>query len=137
MNQNELIDKITREVMSKLKSAGPTVSGAAASGTAPQSAPSGESSGAAPPDESVVGSAELARFIDHTLLKPEAALEQIDRLCEEAAQYGFYSVCVNSSWVAHCARKLRPTGVKVCAVVGFPLGAMDSRTKAFETRRAT
>ncbi|MGB9553863.1 MAG: deoxyribose-phosphate aldolase, partial [bacterium] len=60
----------------------------------------------------------------------------IDKLCEEAIQYHFYSVCVNPYWVSFCARKLRGTGVKVCTVVGFPLGANDSRTKAFETRNA-
>ena len=79
---------------------------------------------------------ELARYIDHTLLKPEATEEQMKKLCEEASQHHFYSVCVNSSWAEYCARKLGGTGVKVCAVVGFPLGAMDSRAKAFEARTA-
>ena len=79
---------------------------------------------------------ELARFIDHTLLKPEATEEQVNKLCDEAAKHHFYSVCVNSSWAEHCARRLGGTGVKVCAVVGFPLGAMDSRAKAFEARTA-
>jgi deoxyribose-phosphate aldolase len=76
------------------------------------------------------------KYIDHTLLKPEATEEQVDKLCAEAAKHHFYSVCVNSSWAEHCARKLGGTGVKVCAVVGFPLGAMDSRAKAFEARTA-
>jgi deoxyribose-phosphate aldolase len=80
--------------------------------------------------------ADLARYIDHTLLKPEATREQVDKLCREAAEYGFYSVCVNTTWTAYCARKLRGKGVKVCTVVGFPLGAMDSRAKSFETRSA-
>ncbi|MEA1939964.1 MAG: deoxyribose-phosphate aldolase [Candidatus Caldatribacteriota bacterium] len=80
--------------------------------------------------------ADVAHYIDHTLLKPDATEDQFKKLCEEAAQYGFYSVCVNSSWVEYCAKKLRGSGVKVCAVVGFPLGAMDSRTKAYETRNA-
>jgi deoxyribose-phosphate aldolase len=62
--------------------------------------------------------------------------EQVNKLCEEAAKHRFYSVCVNSSWDAHCARMLSGTGVKVCAVVGFPLGAMDSKAKAFEARTA-
>ena len=62
--------------------------------------------------------------------------EQVDKLCEEAIEYGFYSVCVNTTWTAYCARKLRGKGVKVCTVVGFPLGAMDSRAKSFETRNA-
>jgi deoxyribose-phosphate aldolase len=80
--------------------------------------------------------AELAPFIDHTLLKPEATEEQIDSLCDEAAKHRFASVCVNSTWVERCARRLGGTGVKVCTVVGFPLGAMDSRSKAFEARTA-
>ena len=79
---------------------------------------------------------ELAKYIDHTLLKPDSTQAQFDKLCEEAIEYKFYSVCVNSSWVTQCARKLRGTGVKVCAVVGFPLGAMDSRAKGLETRYA-
>ncbi|HOX12675.1 MAG TPA: deoxyribose-phosphate aldolase [Spirochaetia bacterium] len=80
--------------------------------------------------------AELAPFIDHTLLKPEATEDQIDVLCDEAAKHRFASVCVNSTWVERCARRLGGTGVKVCTVVGFPLGAMDSRSKAFEARTA-
>ncbi|MCG8573200.1 MAG: deoxyribose-phosphate aldolase [Spirochaetes bacterium] len=79
---------------------------------------------------------DVAGLIDHTLLKPDATEEQYDKLCEEAKQYDFCSVCVNSSWVSYVAKKLKGSKVKVCAVVGFPLGAMDSRTKAFETRRA-
>ncbi|MBU8912890.1 MAG: deoxyribose-phosphate aldolase [Spirochaetales bacterium] len=79
---------------------------------------------------------DLAKFIDHTLLKPEATTEQIDKICSEAKEHKFYSVCVNTSWVARCARKLQGTGVKVCAVVGFPLGAMSGRAKNFETRHA-
>lgn len=76
--------------------------------------------------------ADLARYIDHTLLKPEATAGQIDALCDEAAKHRFSSVCVNSAWVERCAVRLRGSGVKVCAVVGFPLGAMDPRSKAFE-----
>lgn len=78
----------------------------------------------------------LARYIDHTLLKPEARLEQIHKLCDEARQFGFFSVCVNSSYVEECAKRLRGSEVNVCAVVGFPLGAMDSLSKAFETQTA-
>ena len=78
----------------------------------------------------------LARVIDHTLLKPEATAEDIDRLCQEARHYGFCSVCVNGAWVSRCRDLLRGSGVQVCAVVGFPLGAMDARSKAFETSQA-
>lgn len=80
--------------------------------------------------------ADLTRYIDHTLLKPDAQRDQFETLCREAAEYSFYSVCVNPFWVEFCARKLRGTEVKVCSVVGFPLGATDSRTKSFETRNA-
>jgi deoxyribose-phosphate aldolase len=78
----------------------------------------------------------LARMIDHTLLKPDATEKDIEQLCAEARQYGFASVCVNPSFVKLCARLLQNTGVNVCAVIGFPLGAASSATKAFETRQA-
>ncbi|MDP2424397.1 MAG: hypothetical protein Q8M23_08630, partial [Bacteroidales bacterium] len=63
---------------------------------------------------------ELARYIDHTLLKPEAVAAQFDQLCNEALKYNFYSVCVNSGWVSYVAKILHGTSVKVCCVVGFP-----------------
>jgi len=78
--------------------------------------------------------ADVAKYIDHTLLKPDAKKEDFDKLVEEAKEYNFYSVCVNSSWVPYVYKKLRGTRIKVTAVVGFPLGAMTSRAKAFETR---
>jgi deoxyribose-phosphate aldolase len=80
--------------------------------------------------------AELAQYIDHTLLKPEAVEAQVARLCEEAAKHRFRSVCVNSSMVGFCAERLRGTDVRVCSVVGFPLGAAASEAKAFEARYA-
>lgn len=79
---------------------------------------------------------QIARMIDHTLLKADAREEDIRKLCQEAAQYGFMSVCVNPSWVPLAARLLSGTGVKVCTVIGFPLGATDTATKAFETEEA-
>ena len=88
----------------------------------------------------VLGEAATARdwasFVDHTLLKPEASEADITRLCEEAAQYRFASVCVNPSWVKTAACVLRGSGVPVCTVVGFPLGATLADVKAYETRRA-
>ena len=75
-------------------------------------------------------------MIDHTLLKPDATRGDIETLCREAAEYTFASVCVNPTWVATCARLLHGSGVKVCSVVGFPLGATTADTKHFETRRA-
>lgn len=78
----------------------------------------------------------LNKYFDHTLLKPEATCEQIDTLCEEARRYDFYSVCVNSCYVARCTDNLKGTDVKVAAVVGFPLGACTTASKAFETEEA-
>jgi deoxyribose-phosphate aldolase len=77
----------------------------------------------------------VASMIDHTLLKPDASAGEIETLCREAAQYSFASVCVNPTWVATCARLLRGTSVRVCSVVGFPLGATTADTKHYETRR--
>lgn len=77
--------------------------------------------------------ADLARFIDHTLLKPEAKAGDIEKLCEEAVAHKFFSVCVNGSWVPFAAERLMGSPVKVAAVTGFPLGAMSSEAKAFET----
>jgi deoxyribose-phosphate aldolase len=73
-----------------------------------------------------------ARMIDHTLLKPEGTREQIEKLCREAARYEFASACVNPVWVALAAQLLRGTLVKVCAVVGFPLGATLTSMKRYE-----
>jgi deoxyribose-phosphate aldolase len=77
----------------------------------------------------------VAAMIDHTLLKPDASRTDIETLCREAAEYKFASVCVNPTWVATCARLLSGSGVKVCSVVGFPLGATTADTKGYETRR--
>src|SRR6185436_1060342 len=78
----------------------------------------------------------LASMIDHTLLKPDATREHIEALCREAAQFQFATVCVNPTWVAACARLLAGSGVGVCSVVGFPLGATTADVKSYETRRA-
>lgn len=78
----------------------------------------------------------VAGMIDHTLLKPDATRGEIEKLCREAAEFGFASVCVNPTWVALCARVLRGSPVRVCSVVGFPLGATTADTKHYETRRA-
>jgi len=78
----------------------------------------------------------LASMIDHTLLKPEATRAQVEQLCDEAKQYGFASVCVNPAHVRLCAQRLKGSPVKVCAVVGFPLGATLPEVKAFETQQA-
>ena len=78
----------------------------------------------------------VAAMIDHTLLKPEATRGDIEKLCREAAQFHFATVCVNPGWVALAANLLRGSGVGVCSVVGFPLGATTADVKHYETRRA-
>ncbi|MGM9949871.1 MAG: deoxyribose-phosphate aldolase [Lysinibacillus sp.] len=77
-----------------------------------------------------------AGMIDHTLLKADATRPQIEKLCEEAKKYVFASVCVNPTWVKYSAELLAGTDVKVCTVIGFPLGASTSAVKAFETKDA-
>jgi deoxyribose-phosphate aldolase len=79
---------------------------------------------------------DIARYIDHTLLRPDATFDQVTKLCQEAAEYGFASVCINPCYVRHCATLLRGSSVKVCTVIGFPLGANATETKALEARRA-
>jgi len=78
----------------------------------------------------------IASYIDHTLLKPESTKEQVVQLCKEAAEYEFASVCINPSYVETAAAELKDSKVKVCTVIGFPLGASTSETKAFETTDA-
>lgn len=78
----------------------------------------------------------IAGMIDHTLLRPEATYDQIEKLCLEASENHFYSVCVNPCHVRLCAEKLAGTDVRVCTVVGFPLGATTTAAKVFETIEA-
>jgi deoxyribose-phosphate aldolase len=119
MEQNQLIEKIVAEVVARM--------GAQAGSTA---ATCGIQASAVP----ALGPMDIAQYIDHTMLRPEAPTAAFDKLCQEALQYRFFGVCVNSCRIAYVARKLQGTGIKVCAVVGFPLGAMTGRSKAFETR---
>ena len=79
---------------------------------------------------------ELNRYFDHTLLKPDATSAQIKALCQEARHYYFASVCVNPDFVPLAKEELKGSGVKVCTVIGFPLGAMSSKAKAFEAKDA-
>jgi len=116
MDDKKLVELVTQEVLKALGD----------KGKAPETAK-------APPKDLDWA---LAGMIDHTLLKPEATEAEVEKLCQEARDYRFCSVCVNTSWVSRCRDLLRGSGVKVCCVVGFPLGAMDSRTKAYETREA-
>jgi len=122
MDEKQLIERIVAEVVRRMAAAGQP-GGQPAAGAAAPAAPS-------------IAPADLAGYIDHTLLRPEAPTSAFDKVCQEALQHRFYSVCVNSCRAAYVARKLQGTGVKVCAVVGFPLGAMTSRSKAFEAREA-
>ena len=79
---------------------------------------------------------KLNKYIDHTLLKADATKEQITKLCNEAKEHNFASVCVNTCYVPLCKELLKDSDVKVCCVVGFPLGAMDTASKAFEAKTA-
>ncbi len=127
MDQNQLIERIVAEVVARMGTQG---GAKPAAGAAVQP---GASSAAAVP---ALGPSDLAKYIDHTMLRPEAPTAAFDKLCQEALQYRFFGVCVNSCRVAYVAKKLQGSGIKVCSVVGFPLGSMTSRSKAFETREA-
>ena len=78
----------------------------------------------------------IASYIDHTVLAADATEEKIQKLCNEAKEWKFASVCVNTCWTKYCAGQLKGTGVNVCTVVGFPLGAMCTKAKAFEAKCA-
>ncbi|MGQ7369372.1 deoxyribose-phosphate aldolase [Streptococcus suis] len=79
---------------------------------------------------------KLNKYIDHTILKPETTQEQVEKILAEAKEYNFASVCVNPTWVALVAESLKDSDVKVCTVIGFPLGANTPAVKAFETKDA-
>lgn len=78
----------------------------------------------------------MNNYIDHTLLAANATFQQINKLCDEAREYQFFSVCVNPGFVEHCAKRLEATNVKICTVIGFPLGANTTEVKVFETQNA-
>jgi deoxyribose-phosphate aldolase len=88
------------------------------------------------PEDKELTKKDIARIIDHTQLKPEATFDDIKKLCTEAKQYNFYSVCVNSFFVPFAKEQLKDSDVKIASVVGFPLGAMDTASKTFEAERA-
>ena len=83
-----------------------------------------------------LSSQDLAGMIDHTLLKPDATISEITQLCEEAIQYNFASVCINPSYVDTCFNLIKSSNVKVCTVIGFPLGAATTQTKFLEAEEA-
>lgn len=84
----------------------------------------------------ITNAKELARFIDHTLLKPDASENDLRKMCTEAREHGFFGVCVNSMHVPFVVQELKGSSVQIVSVVGFPLGAMDTRAKAFEAELA-
>jgi len=152
MDNQALIDRVTKEVVSALTASagGAGTTGCSALGIACSLCgqcvvkrrdvvdgfiASGASRISAAPGIGAM-EASIARMIDHTLLKADAREDEVRVLCQEAATYGFASVCINPSWVELCARLLRRSGVKVCTVIGFPLGATTAETKAYETRNA-
>jgi deoxyribose-phosphate aldolase len=109
MDLNELIRQVTEEVCSRIGSSGPA---SAAEEYAP---------------------ASLAKYVDHTILKPDASEDQVRKVCDEAKKYHFASVCVNPSYIKLVAEQLAGSGVAPCVVVGFPLGATTPEVKAEET----
>ncbi|PID56587.1 deoxyribose-phosphate aldolase [candidate division KSB3 bacterium] len=119
MEKNELITSITKKVMQRLSAAQDLQAASRYCEAA-----------------DTMGSADLAQYIDHTILAPDATEEAVGKICSEALQYHFKSVCINSSHVAYVSGKLQRSGVQTCSVVGFPLGAALSQAKAFETRQA-
>jgi len=132
MNREALVEAITREVLTALSSrydmaeTGEQVREVVANG-ADRVAFHGEAADVP---------LDLAQFIDHTMLNADATAEDIDQLCREAEQYHFASVCINPTWVKQAANNLRGTGVPVCTVIGFPLGATTTEVKMTEARKA-
>jgi len=144
VDTNELIDLVTSRVLATLDApAGAPADCAGCTGSCvtrcPARVASVVSSGASrlsSRGDAAATPRHLARFIDHTLLKPDATATEVDRLCDEAGEYGFAAVCVNPTWVRRCAERLRGTDVAVASVVGFPFGTSVPEVKAMEARRA-
>jgi len=119
----KLIEKIAEEVYRKVA-------------VEMENAPGGFALGNSSNSSNIIESRNLASFIDHTLLKPDATTEQIKKLCKEAREYNFASVCVNACYVPLVTKMLEGSGVKTCSVIGFPLGSMPTRAKVEETKEA-
>ncbi|NND01989.1 MAG: deoxyribose-phosphate aldolase [Acidimicrobiia bacterium] len=140
MTNQALVEAVTREVLAALRTTDPCADchGSCAAHS-PEKVRSVVANGA--DRVSFNGSAsdvpaDLAKYIDHTLLKPDATEADIDELCAEAVEYGFASVCVNPAWVKRAAQQVRGSKVTVCSVIGFPFGATPPEIKALEARRA-
>jgi deoxyribose-phosphate aldolase len=141
----KLVEQITDQIVARLRSergpnANEAANGADYADCSPHSLACALNAGASRIGlawgQSAAAGADVAKYIDHTLLKPEATREEIEKLCQEARAFNFASVCVNPTWIRECAYSLRGSPVKVCSVVGFPLGATLADVKAYETRRA-
>jgi deoxyribose-phosphate aldolase len=154
--RDDLVEAITREVLAALAAGAGTGAGGTAAGPGTSADPCASCQLACAAQcatkvrDVVAGGAtrveyhgraadvpgDLARYIDHTLLKPDASAADIDRLCAEAAEHRFAAVCINPTWVRRAAENLRGTDVTVASVIGFPFGAATSEVKAVEARRA-
>lgn len=132
MNREALVEAITREVLAALS----TRYDMAETGEDVRQVVANGADRVAFHGEAADVPLDLGRYIDHTLLAADATAEDIDHLCDEADQYGFASVCINPTWVKRAANNLRGTGVPVCTVIGFPLGATTPEVKAMEARKA-
>lgn len=144
-DRTQLIEAITRQVMATLAGADPTglgqcanCSGSCAARCAPKVAEvvAGGASRVTYTGDAGNVPSDLARYIDHTLLKPDATAADIDKLCAEAVRFHFASVCINPAWVARAAANLKGSGVPVASVIGFPFGATPGEIKAHEARLA-
>ena len=134
---DRLVREIVDEVLAYLGVAAPSGSAAAAKpGAATAILPDRISAALQPTPPAQLADPRWARMIDHTLLRPEATAAEIETLCAEAVRYGFASVCVNPGYVSLAARCVRGSSVKVCTVVGFPLGATLTRVKMYEAEEA-
>lgn len=139
MNQQELIEAVTKEVLAALSTGDPCEdchgSCAAHSPDRVRKVVANGADRVSYHGEGADVPMDLAKYIDHTLLKPDATANDIDVLCAEAKDYGFASVCVNPAWVKRAAQNLRGSDVRVASVVGFPFGATLPEIKAMEARR--
>lgn len=139
MNQQELIEAVTKEVLAALTTGDPCEdchgSCAAHSPDRVRKVVANGADRVSYHGEGADVPMDLAKYIDHTLLKPDATATDIDVLCSEAKEYGFASVCVNPAWVKRAAQNLRGSDVQVASVVGFPFGATLPEIKAMEARR--
>ncbi len=149
-NRDELVERITSQVMAVLSGSAAAATAGGANGPCATCMGACAAQCAVRVRDVVAGGAsrveyhgqaadvptDLARYIDHTLLRPDAVVGDIDKLCAEAAEYRFAAVCVNPTWVHRAAEKLRDSDVGVASVVGFPFGATPTEIKVFEARRA-